>query len=65
MFVEHVEAVIVLELHDGVCGICGEDVDPFHFHVDHILPLARGGLHCYENCQPAHPICNLRKGASI
>jgi 5-methylcytosine-specific restriction endonuclease McrA len=31
--------------------------------VDHILPLARGGPHRYENVQPSHGDCNRRKGA--
>jgi 5-methylcytosine-specific restriction endonuclease McrA len=63
----HADAVsplVVLELHDGACGVCGEDVDPFDFQIDHIVPLYRGGLHTYENCQPAHAVCNLEKGVS-
>lgn len=27
----HVDSLIVLELADGVCGICGRDVDPFGY----------------------------------
>jgi 5-methylcytosine-specific restriction endonuclease McrA len=61
-FVEDVVPLVVLERHDGTCGICGEDVDPLDFHVDHIWPLARGGEHSYQNTQPAHPDCNQRKG---
>lgn len=63
--VEHVDRLVVLERHDGVCGICGEDVDPFRFHVDHIVPLSRGGAHSYANTQPAHALCNQRKSASL
>jgi 5-methylcytosine-specific restriction endonuclease McrA len=63
--VEAVDALTVLERDDGVCGICGEDIDPTDFHVDHILPLARGGPHVYSNVQIAHPECNIRKGASV
>jgi 5-methylcytosine-specific restriction endonuclease McrA len=64
-FVEHVEPLVVLERGDGVCGICGEDVDPFEFDVDHIVPLARGGLHNYENAQATHPSCNRAKQARL
>lgn len=60
---EYVDSLVLLELHDGVCGICGEDVDPLAFEVDHVVPLARGGAHSYANTQPAHPVCNRRKGA--
>lgn len=62
-FVEDVHPLVVLERADGECGICGGDVDPFQFDVDHIVPLVRGGLHNYENSQAAHPVCNRRKGA--
>jgi 5-methylcytosine-specific restriction endonuclease McrA len=60
-YVEDVHRLVVLERADGICGICGEDVDPLNFHVDHIEPLARGGEHSYANTQPAHPPCNQRK----
>jgi 5-methylcytosine-specific restriction endonuclease McrA/biotin operon repressor len=60
-YVERVESLIVLERDDGVCGICGGDVDPMRFHVDHIIPLSKGGVHAYSNVQVAHPSCNVRK----
>lgn len=59
--VEAVEREIVLVEHDGLCGICSTPVDPSHFHIDHIVPLSRGGEHSYANTQPAHPLCNTRK----
>jgi 5-methylcytosine-specific restriction endonuclease McrA len=59
--VEDVEPLVVLEMHDGVCGLCGGDVDPLRFDVDHIIPIARGGEHSYANTQPAHPSCNYSK----
>jgi 5-methylcytosine-specific restriction endonuclease McrA len=34
-------------------------------HIDHIVPLSRGGLHCYANVQVAHSRCNLRKRNKI
>lgn len=64
-FVEAVDPLIVLERDDGVCGICGEDVDPLAFHVDHVVPIAQGGEHSYANVQPAHPSCNQRKWARL
>ena len=62
--VERVDRRVVLELSNGVCGICGHVVDPARFHVDHVVPLSRGGDHSYENTQAAHPTCNRRKGAN-
>lgn len=60
-YMEHVDPLVVLERDDGACGICGEDVDPQDFQIDHIVPFALGGLHNYENTQPAHALCNNRK----
>lgn len=47
---------------NGVCGICGQSADPASWHVDHIVPIARGGIHAMSNVQVSHPTCNRRKG---
>lgn len=60
--VEQVDPVELFEMHEGACGICGEQIDGA-FEVDHRMPLALGGEHSYANTQPAHPACNRRKGA--
>lgn len=62
VFDEEIVPLIVLELDDGVCGICGDDVNPADYHIDHIMPLAQGGRHNYGNVQVAHPKCNQQKG---
>lgn len=63
-FIEHVDAEVVYAMHGGRCGICGGFIQG-DFHVDHVTALARGGKHGYINVQPAHPRCNLRKGAGF
>lgn len=63
--VELVDRWQVLAVANGLCGICLTAVDPDDFHVDHIVPLSAGGDHTYANTQPAHPACNLRKGARL
>ena len=63
--VEHVDRDLVFVLADGICGICGTSADPWSFHVDHIVPLSKGGAHSYANTQPAHPACNWRKNAGV
>lgn len=62
-FVEDVDPILVYERSNGICGICGKEVG-MDFHVDHIIPLACGGMHEYANAQAAHPSCNRKKGAS-
>lgn len=64
-FVEHVDPAVVYVMHGDRCGICSEFVLEAEFHVDHVIPLACGGLHMYANVQLAHPLCNSRKGHRI
>jgi 5-methylcytosine-specific restriction endonuclease McrA len=61
--VDRVVPLVVLERDDGLCGICGEDVDPMDFDIDHVVAIADGGEHSYENVQLAHSSCNSRKSA--
>jgi 5-methylcytosine-specific restriction endonuclease McrA len=60
---EAIEHAVVFERDGGVCGICGVLVDPANWHLDHVIPLSRGGEHSYANVQVSHPTCNLSKGA--
>ena len=43
------------------CG-CGASIR-FTFHVEHRIPLAKGGRHTLSNLQLMTPACNLRKGS--
>lgn len=43
------------------CGICGEVIAEVDKTIDHIIPLAKGGMHALENLQMAHRLCNQRK----
>ena len=59
---------------DGLrCAICGEmcnlndhDWTPHHGPtyptIDHIIPMAKGGGHTWDNVQIAHALCNSKKG---
>lgn len=46
-----------------VCGICHKLIED-GFHIDHIIPLSKGGTHTIDNLQLAHPFCNLSKGSN-
>ena len=47
-------------LFGNACAYCGADS---LLHLDHLDPLARGGLHVPQNLVPACERCNLSKGA--
>lgn len=61
--IERVYRRIVFDRDHGVCGLCGNFVDPERWALDHVMPLIRGGEHCYDNVIVSHPLCNLKKGS--
>lgn len=63
--VEPISRSFVWERDEGVCGICKDMADPENWHMDHIMPLSKGGSHTMDNVQVSHPKCNLSKGATI
>ena len=54
----------VVYLRDGgICMKCGRRVSRDSFHVDHIVPLAKGGDEWdLDNLELSCPECNLKKG---
>ncbi len=62
-FVEHVSPAVAWERDGGICHICQLPADPSDWHLEHVIPLARGGEHSYANIAVSHPACNMRKGS--
>jgi hypothetical protein len=54
--------IIVLARDDYTCVYCGSDAD---LHVDHRIPVSRGGSNGLENLATACGPCNLAKGAKL
>lgn len=52
------------EAQKGRCWWCNCDLDD-GFHVDHLIPLARGGSNAPENIVISCPHCNQSKGAKL
>lgn len=50
---------LVYERDGAICRYCGNTNGPFH--IDHMIPLSRGGLNTLENLTVACKTCNLRK----
>lgn len=63
----------------GICWICGQPCvwedrkkrkkriipGPLYPTIDHVIPLARGGLHAWDNVRLAHWECNIKKSDAI
>lgn len=45
-----------------VCYYCKQTVNTDDLHLDHGIPLSKGGSHSIDNLFPAHKSCNLSKG---
>lgn len=52
----------LFQLQNGLCVVCRLDL-PVNYHIDHIIPLARGGDNTKYNIQLLCPCCNRQKGA--
>lgn len=45
----------------GLCAICRQPLLLAGAHVDHRIPVVKGGEHREENLQLTHALCNLKK----
>ena len=65
----------VLEIYGSNCHICLSPIDllaprqpglngwEMGLHIDHVVPLSKGGPDTIENVRPAHGACNVKKHA--
>lgn len=56
---------LVVEKAGGLCQVCGILIPEGLRHIDHIIPLSKGGPHAQENLQLLCRTCNCRKGARL
>ena len=58
---------IHLYMQRDCCALCWEPIEEEYphpdIHLEHIIPLSRGGDHSLENTQVTHGTCNQRKWA--
>jgi 5-methylcytosine-specific restriction endonuclease McrA len=66
----------VLDLYGSMCHICNTDIDlsaprlsgvsgwEIGLHIDHVVPLSKGGTDTLDNVRPAHGSCNVKKHAN-
>ena len=66
----------VLKLYGSNCHICLGPIDllaprqpglngwEMGLHIDHVMPLSKGGPDTLENVRPAHGACNVKKHAN-
>ena len=59
------ELLALFITQDGTCAYCGEHKARAILHIDHRIPLSRGGRHHISNIVLACDICNLRKSRRL
>lgn len=69
---DQIDHFTLFELHGWTCIICRNPINRhlrlpnwFAATVEHIVPLAQGGTHTWDNVAPAHYKCNMTKGDSL
>lgn len=67
----------VLETYGTVCYLCGREIDldaprwtsipgwENGLHIDHFIPISKGGPDKIENVRPTHGLCNLIKNSNM
>ncbi len=48
---------------NGICPYCFINLGTHDIHLDHWIPLAKGGNNDFDNLRLLHGTCNLKKGA--
>jgi 5-methylcytosine-specific restriction endonuclease McrA len=51
----------IFDEQHGQCCACGAGFDIVGYHIDHVVPLSKGGSNYPENIQLLCPTCNTRK----
>jgi len=61
--ISQIEIINLLDSNNNQCFYCKIFVKRgINLHLDHKVPLSRGGNHCIDNLVPSCASCNLRKG---
>ena len=55
----------LIERDGFVCGMCGESLEDSKIHIDHIIPVALGGVDVMSNVRLTHATCNMDQALSI
>ena len=59
------DVLTLARVQGHACRRCRRDLRVTGYHVDHVMPLAKGGRNDRSNIQLLCPRCNLRKAARM
>ncbi len=61
--IENLTRQEVIDRDKSICYLCGKTCELHEIHLDHVLPLSRGGYHTRKNLRVSCATCNLDKGS--
>lgn len=68
---DKIDPYVIYVAYDWICSLCDTPIDPnlklpdpMAATLEHKIPLAKNGLHTWDNTFPAHASCNFLKAAS-
>lgn len=65
LYVEGVGRGRILQRDNYTCYRCGQRHKGKNLTMDHVIPLAAGGPHCYANMAACCRPCNLKKADTV
>lgn len=63
--VSDVDRAAIIVRDESTCYLCERRCEPEEIHLDHIVPLSRGGAHHPSNLAVACAPCNLKKSTML
>ncbi len=60
--VKRIPRAYIIERDNSRCHMCRKKCKPSEIHLDHVIPLSKGGTHTLENLRVSCAPCNLSKG---
>lgn len=64
--VERISRKAIIERDKSICYICGiVCTEGVNLHLDHVIPLSRGGSHTADNLRVCCSTCNWRKASRL
>ena len=66
--ITHTSLENLKQLQDNKCYHCGCELQysiPFEVHLDHYIPISKGGIHSINNVVWSCKTCNLKKSANL
>jgi 5-methylcytosine-specific restriction endonuclease McrA len=58
-----IERAYIIMRDGSRCHLCGKKCRPHDIHLDHLVPISRGGSHDESNLRVACAACNVSKQA--